>query len=331
ARLRHPELRRHHHHRRRSRPRADLRRQSHQRRPVRELRRAARAGPRRAVGTPRSHTSRTAAARRCRAESGGVRAVGVVAFAVLGWEARTSPAALHGGQPADAPRRWTGPLPDVGSCLVVQTGMGAARAAAAARAVPPVGAVLSLGCGGGLVPRLPPRGVVVAAGGGAPEMTRRPGARAPAALPPGEGGAHEGAVATSPGVLATIGEKTAAAGSGALLVDMESWAFAAEAERRGVPFAAVRVVLDRATDELPALSGAIDATTGDIDLWHVVRGLLPRPWIWPAALNVARQQWEAGRRLTEAMALLLRCHPSTWTREDDGGDRGRSALRDGPR
>ena len=74
----------------------------------------------------------------------------------------------------------------------------------------------------------------------------------------------------------------------------------------------------------------MDATTGDIDLWRVVRGLLPRPWIWPAVLNVARQQWEAERRLTEAVALLLRCHPSTWTREDDGGHRGRSALRDGP-
>ena len=172
--------------------------------------------------------------------------------------------------------------------------------------------------------------VVVATEVVALDTTCRPGARASAVVPPVELGAHEGAVASSPGVLATIAEKTAAAGCGALLVDMESWVFAAEAERRGVPFAAVRVVLDGATDELPALSGAIDATTGDIDLWHVVRGLLPRPWIWPAVLNVARQQWEAERRLTEAVALLLRCHPSTWTREDDGGDRGRSALRDGP-
>ena len=257
-------------------------------------------------------------------------AVDVVAFAALGWEARTILAALHEVQPADAPRRWTGRLPDGGSCLVVQTGMGAARAAAAARAVPPVSAVLSLGCGGGLVPWLRTGDVVVATEVVALDTTCRPGARASAVVPPVALGAHEGAVATSPGVLATIAEKTAAAGCGALLVDMESWAFAAEAERRGVPFAAVRVVLDGATDELPALSGAIDATTGDIDLWHVARGLLPRPWLWPAVLSVARQQWEAGRRLTEAMALLLRCHPSMWTREDDGGDRGRSALRDGP-
>ena len=257
-------------------------------------------------------------------------AVDVVAFAALGWEARTILAALQEVQPSDAPRRWTGRLPDGGSCLVVQTGMGAARAAAAARAVPPVGAVLSLGCGGGLVPWLRTGDVVVATEVVALDTTCRPGARASAVVPPVELGAHEGAVASSPGVLATIAEKTAAAGCGALLVDMESWVFAAEAERRGVPFAAVRVVLDGATDELPALSGAIDATTGDIDLWHVVRGLLPRPWIWPAVLNVARQQWEAERRLTEAVALLLRCHPSTWTREDDGGDRGRSALRDGP-
>ena len=66
-------------------------------------------------------------------------AVDVVAFAALGWEARTILAALHGVEPADAPRHWSGRLPDGGTCLVVQTGMGAARAAAAARAVPPAG------------------------------------------------------------------------------------------------------------------------------------------------------------------------------------------------
>jgi adenosylhomocysteine nucleosidase len=255
-----------------------------------------------------------------------VSGLDVVAFAALGWEARAALAGLRDVQPADLPRQWRGRLADGGSCLVVQTGMGAARAEAAARAAPPAGAVLSLGCGGGLVPWLRTGDVVVASEVVRLDAACRPGARAAAVVPRLELGAHEGTVASSPGVLATIAEKTAAAGCGALLVDMESWTFAAEAARRGVPFAAVRVVLDSASDELPALAGAIDVATGDIDPWRVARALVPRPWTWPAVLHVARQQWEAERRLTEALALLLRCHPSEWTRES-AGER-RSAMRD---
>jgi nucleoside phosphorylase len=253
----------------------------------------------------------------------------VVAFAALGWEARAVLAGLQDVRPADGPRRWCGRLADGGTCLVVQTGMGSARAEAAARAVPSADAVLSLGCGGGLVPWLRTGDVVVATEVVQLDGSCRPGARAAAVVPRVDLGAHEGAVASSPGVLLSIAEKTAAAGCGALLVDMESWTFADEAERRGVPFAAVRVVLDGVTDELPALSDAIDAGTGDIDLWRVARALVPKPWIWPAVLRIARQQWEAERRLAEAVALLLRCHPSTWTREDTRDGR-RPAVRDRP-
>ncbi len=245
----------------------------------------------------------------------------VVAFAALGWEARAVLAGLRDVRPADGPRRWCGGLPDGGTCLVVQTGMGSARAAAAARAVPSADAFLSLGCGGGLVPWLRTGDVVVATEVVQLDGWCRPEARAAAVVPRIDLGAHEGAVASSPGVLLTIAEKTAAAGCGALLVDMESWTFADEAERRGVPFAAVRVVLDGVTDELPALSDAIDAATGDIDLWRVARALVPRPWSWPAVLHIARQQWEAERRLKEAVTVLLSCHPSRWSAEDAGGHR----------
>src|SRR5262249_46164767 len=49
----------------------------------------------------------------------------------------------------------------------------------------------------------------------------------------------------------------------------------------------------------------VDAATGDLDPWRAARLLLPRPWLWPAALRLARQQGEAEHRLAEALAILL--------------------------
>ena len=87
---------------------------------------------------------------------------------------------------------------------------------------------------------------------------------------------------------------------------MESWALATEAARRGVPFAAVRVVIDAVADDVPDFAGAIDVDTGELDGWRAGRALLTRPWLLPAALRMARQQCEAAERLGEALGLLLR-------------------------
>ena len=225
----------------------------------------------------------------------------IVAFAALGWEARAVLAGLTDVQPAGEPHRWLGRLRDGRSCLVVQSGMGAERAIAAARAAP-AAELPSLGCGGGLLPwphrRRRRRDGVVRPDPSPPRASI-------AVVPPVELGAHAGVVASSVAPLVTTAEKTAAAGCGALLVDMESWALAFEAHRRGVPLAVVRVVLDVAGDELGALADAIDVETGDIDPWRAARVLLPRPWTWPAALQLARQQSEAAERLTEAVSLLF--------------------------
>jgi nucleoside phosphorylase len=229
----------------------------------------------------------------------------MVAFAALGWEARAVLAGLSDVQPADEPRRWHGRLRDGRSCLVVQSGMGTERAIAAARGAPAADLFLSIGCGGGLLPWLRTGDVVVATEVVRLDRSCRPAESLAAAAPPVELGAQAGVVASSPVPLVTTAEKTAAAGCGALLVDMESWALAVEAGRRNVPIAVVRVVLDVAGDELGALAGAIDATTGDIDPWRAARVLLPRPWTWPSALRLARQQGEAAERLTEAVSLLF--------------------------
>ena len=246
--------------------------------------------------------------------AGGAATVDVAAFTALGWETRAVLGGLAGVQPADRPRQWRGRLGDGGSCLLTQVGVGPARAAAAAQAVPPAGAFLSLGCGGGLVPWVRTGDVVVATEVVSLDRACRPEARRAAQVPAAPMGAQPGVIASTPTVLVTTAEKTAAAGCGAILVDMESWALSTEAARRGVAFTAVRVVLDAHADDLPFLGGAINRDTGEIEIGAAARALLPRPWSWPAVLRVARQQWEAERRLAEAVAALLRA--TTWATVD---------------
>ena len=250
-----------------------------------------------------------------------VAAVDVAAFTALGWETRAVLGALAGVEPTDGTRQWRGRLGDGGSCLLTQVGVGSERAAAAAQAVPPAGCFLSLGCGGGLVPWMRTGDIVVATEVVSLDRACRPEARRSAWVPAADIGAQPGAIASSPTVLVSTAEKTAAAGCDAVLVDMESWALATEAARRNVPFAAVRVVLDAHADELPFLGEAIDPDTGEIVMRAAARALLPRPWSWPAVLRVARQQWEAERRLGEAIAMLLRS--TTWraTADRRAGDR----------
>ncbi|MCW5892801.1 MAG: hypothetical protein KIT14_19990 [bacterium] len=75
----------------------------------------------------------------------------LVAFAALDWEARAMCDALGGVEPARAALAWQGHLGDATTCLVLQIGIGPARAAAAAAAAPAAQALVSVGCAGALV------------------------------------------------------------------------------------------------------------------------------------------------------------------------------------
>jgi len=232
--------------------------------------------------------------------------VDVAAFTALGWETRAVLKGLADVQPVNGARQWRGRLGDGGTCLLTQVGVGPARAATAAREVPPAGVFLSLGCGGGLVPWVRTGDVVVATEVVSLDRTCKPEARSAGWVPAAEIGAQPGVIASTPSVLVTTVEKTAAAGCGAVLVDMESWAIASEARRRRVPFAAVRVVIDTHADELPFLGEAIDVDTGEIKVGAAARALLVRPWSWPAVLRMVRQQYDAEKRLAETTGALLR-------------------------
>jgi adenosylhomocysteine nucleosidase len=195
--------------------------------------------------------------------------------------------------------------------ILVETGIGASRARAAALAAPAAKAWLAMGCAGALVPWLR-RGqgivanevVVLDAAGGVAE--RMGAAGTPLAEMAARHGVRvlEGAIAVSPAVLATAEAKAAvAAASGALMVDMESGAIAQVARERGIPFHALRAVLDGAEESLPFGPDVVDERTGSLRMGPVIRALAP-PARWPAAVRLVRGQRAATRTL-RAMARVL--------------------------
>ena len=68
------------------------------------------------------------------------------------------------------------------------------------------------------------------------------------------GSAREGEIRCVSRVTATRAEKQQLAETGGLVVDLESWPVARAAARAGIPWLAVRVVLDPLGEELPAFT-----------------------------------------------------------------------------
>ena len=102
----------------------------------------------------------------------------------------------------------------------------------------------------------------------------------------------------------TAAAKAALGATGALAVDMESGALAAAARARGVPFAALRAVLDAAGEALPAGADVIDEASGEVRAARALAAIALRPRLWPAAGRLLRQQRVAARRLAGIMGAL---------------------------
>ena len=237
--------------------------------------------------------------------------VDVVVFTALAWERRCALAGIGSVEPA-GPHQWTGTGSGGRSVLVVQTGIGVARARTAAAAVPAAGAFVSAGCAGALVPWLRAGDVVVAdrivdPGGAAPIPAAGDGVVAWAAVHGFR--VHMGPIVSSPSVLATALAKEAAAADGALVVEMESAGLATEARARGIPFVGVRVVLDGAHDAVPALAG-LDPATGDVHVGRVLAAIAVRPPLWFLAARLARQTRLAERSLRGFMRAFLATGPT---------------------
>ncbi len=114
-----------------------------------------------------------------------------------------------------------------------------------------------------------------------------------------------GTIVTSNRVLATGAEKRAARErSGALAVDMESGMVAAEAARRGLPFACVRAILDTVDEELVA--AALVDEHGRVRPLTAAREILRRPKVALDLARMARNMSRATHSLADALDTVVR-------------------------
>jgi len=214
-----------------------------------------------------------------------VRALGIVA--ALAAEARALGAPWPG-------RSGSVTLP--GGVRLATSGVGCAAAARSAAALIDAGcgALASCGLAGGLDPSLAAGTLVVPEAlirsGGPALATSAPWreriARALAAERPVAGGL----LLTSERALETRAQKSHAfRDTGAAAVDMESYAVAEVARARGVPFVAVRVIVDAASDELPRAVVLAAASSGGVSITRLLRALAREPGLLGPLLNLAHR------------------------------------------
>jgi adenosylhomocysteine nucleosidase len=168
-----------------------------------------------------------------------------------------------------------------------------------------VSGILSFGVAGGLSPNLRPGDVVVASAVVTASGISRPCPDWSRSLLKGLPWAHHMPVFGAAGPVISVLEKEAlwsATGAGA--ADMESGPVAEIAALYGVPFAALRVVLDPAHRALPvsALVGTRD--DGQTDPVAVVKSLIGRPGDLPALIRLADDTNKAKRGLLRSRKAL---------------------------
>jgi len=207
--------------------------------------------------------------------------------------------------------------------LLVQAGIGVARArrclAALGRAVPLAG-VWSLGYAGGLSPEARLGDLVcpdrVLGGEAGPDLsppTPERVERVLAGLAAAGTPAHRGALLTVGAPLRTPESKRAAAArTGAVAVDMEAGGVAEAAAALGIPWLALKVVLDPADRDLPASLLGCTAPDGNPRWSRILRALA-------AGSEVRRALWAMGtasRLASAALAAGLEPALAAWAHLD---------------
>jgi adenosylhomocysteine nucleosidase len=195
------------------------------------------------------------------------------------------------------------------SWLVLQSGPGPTRAAAAAAHALDTGArlLVSFGLAGALDAAVAPGTVLaprrVVAEGDAPLAVSAPWHTRVTALAD-EFRFADGDLLTVHAALESPAAKRAAArASGAVGVDMESAAVAAAAARGGVPFVALRVVVDALDDSLPRGAERWIDDRGKRRLLPVLRAVLSASQ-WRPLITLSRR-YGIARRVLERLARAL--------------------------
>jgi len=185
--------------------------------------------------------------------------------------------------------------------LLAVSGIGCPAAAAAARALvaAQVSALMTFGLAGALDPALA-AGTIMLPG----ELISRDGARFVTCKAWRERVAASlglevstGTLLTSARAIETPAEKAAAfRDTGAAAVDMESAAVAEVAAAHGLPFIAVRVIVDTAGDALPPAVVAA-STAGRVEIGRLIAGLVAAPREIAELIRLARRYRMAMRSL----------------------------------
>jgi adenosylhomocysteine nucleosidase len=187
--------------------------------------------------------------------------------------------------------------------LLALSGIGGVAAQAAAHALIEAGvtALMTFGMAGGLDPALKAGSVVLPC-----EMISADGTRFAASPPWRERVAAaisplravtEGNLLTSAHAIDTPADKAAAfRTTGAAAVDMESAAVAQVASRHGMPFIAVRVIVDTAADTLPG--AVVNASrAGKVQMSRLIAGLILAPGEFAALIRLSQRYRIATRSL----------------------------------
>jgi hypothetical protein len=88
----------------------------------------------------------------------------------------------------------------------------------------------------------------------------------------------------------------------AVAVDMESAGLAEVALDHGVPWIAVKVVVDTADEAVPAVLAGVSDPLGRLRPAALL-GLALRPWVWPALSRLGSANWAAGRSMKRLVRL----------------------------
>lgn len=200
---------------------------------------------------------------------------------------------------ADPPRRGQATIYGrLGDEAAVATAIGIGGGAARAIAVEEPRLVISCGFSGALDPALAAGDVIIASSvrdeTGDIEAVADPILRIARRAIHGHAHELEGEILCTTSVAATGDEKRALARPGRLAVDLESWTVARAAHKAGVPWLAVRAIVDPVAVDLPPF--AREARTS---------------FVWPALRYALGGAIHAPRRVVELARLGLRAHKAS--------------------
>ena len=190
--------------------------------------------------------------------------------------------------------------------LIAIAGLGAGRAAQAARLLVRQGAthLLSFGLAAGLDPTLKPGMTIVATGvqgiTGTQFCDGNWAARLAAAMQ-----GRPGTVAHAAEIAATVADKARLAASGAIAADMESAGVLEVAAITKVPVAVLRVISDTADQPLPSAALLAMDSNGNLRPGLVAAAVIGAPWELPGVIRLGLSTRRARKRLTELAGLGL--------------------------